>query len=156
MHQVQLDRILDRDDLVLRRDEPAESVQERGLAACGASRYEERTLVLHQDPEVRELLGVDRPVVHHLDRRDRVRPELPDGEGRPFAGHLAAERQVAAAPVGEGYIADRLEERDMPPADLGEFQDEVVQLEVVVTARSSAPARRYGAGRRGPYSRRCS
>jgi hypothetical protein len=62
---------------------------------------------------------------------ERVGAELPDGEGRTAACHLATEARLDARAVGERRIHERLRDGEEFPAALRELDRETVELKLV-------------------------
>src|SRR5205814_9723441 len=97
--QLQLGRVLDRDDALVAGDERRHRVQRRRLTGAGTAGDEDVQLAL--DARAEELRGTrgERPEVDQVVDRVRVARELPDRERRPGAGERRRDR-VHAAPVG--------------------------------------------------------
>jgi hypothetical protein len=88
--------------------------------------------VFDERPEVRQLecRGGSKP--EEVDWRDRVDRKFPDAEGGAFPGDFRPQRKVDPAAVLEGCIENRLIDRDVLPGDLGESEDVLVQVNLIV------------------------
>jgi len=128
--QLQLGRILDRDDPLVIVDEPRQHVQHRRLARAGASRHEDvqpaRDRCLQ---EVQHRLG-QRVALHQVGRPEPIGAEPPDRQHGP----IERERRddgVDAGAVGQARVDHRARLVDAPADRADDALDDLHDVRIV-------------------------
>eukprot|EP00825_Cyclidium_porcatum_P005875 TRINITY_DN12889_c0_g1_i1.p2 TRINITY_DN12889_c0_g1~~TRINITY_DN12889_c0_g1_i1.p2 ORF type:complete len:257 (-),score=-2.84 TRINITY_DN12889_c0_g1_i1:153-923(-) len=105
--------IFDADHFCNRRNEQGDRIQGRGLARCRPPDKEETLVILNSKPEVDHLVGIEGPVFHQFDRRERLFPEFPDGERCSPCRHFGPKGQLQTGAIRQGGIDHRSTGGDM-------------------------------------------
>ena len=87
MHQLQLGRILDRDQPLTHRNQVRQHVQQCGLARACAARDDDALVLLHTDAQEFHHRRRGALVGHQRIGRHHRAVEAPDGDGGPFQRH---------------------------------------------------------------------
>src|SRR5450759_493899 len=125
--QLQLGRVLDRDDAVFHRDEAGQHVQERGLAVPGAARDDDVGLGKDGGLEKTEPSLVAAPEANEVFDLERVTGELADREQRTVQGERPDDR-VDTAAICQAGITERLALVDAAADGAHDELDDVEQL----------------------------
>ena len=128
--QLELGRVLDRDDALVAGDEGGQGVEGRRLTGTGSARDEDVELPLDAGGQEVRRLRRDGAEVDQVVHRVRVARELPDGEDRPPQRERRDDR-VDAAAVRQAGVHHRRGLVD-PAADLGDdLVDDAEEVRVV-------------------------
>ena len=141
--ELELGRVLDRDDPVAVGHRLGEGVQKRRLAGAGAARDQDVQLRLDAALEERGRVFGDRPDLDQLRHVESVLRELADRQQRPRQGQRRDDR-VHARAVGQARVDERRRLVD-PPADLADhLRDDPAQVRRVAEGqrRRREPAAR--------------
>ena len=104
--ELELGRVLDRDDPLVVGDERREDVEGRRLAGAGAARDEDVEAGLDAGPQELEHLRRRRPEADEVVDGERLGRELPDGDDRPDQRQRRDDR-VDARAVGQAGVDPR-------------------------------------------------
>ncbi len=129
--QLQLGRVLDRDDALVVRDEAGQDVQQRRLADAGTARDQHVELAAHARRENVDELRGQRAEVDQVVRRQRIDRELPDRQHRPLQRD-GRQDHVHTRPVRQPRIDHR---RRLVDAPTDARDDAVDHTQQVILAR---------------------
>src|SRR5208283_3274022 len=96
--------VLDADNLCDRRNKERNGVERSGLPGCSPADEEQAHAVFYGQPEIGKFVARKRAVLHELDRRERIFPELPDGKRGATGGYLGPKRELETGAVRKGRI----------------------------------------------------
>ena len=133
--ELELGRVLDRDDALVVGHERRQGVERRRLSGAGAAGDEDVQLALHAGGEELRGLGRERAELDQVVHRVRVARELPDRQRRALERERRDDR-VDAAAVGQARVDHRRGLVDAPADLRDDLVDDAQQVRVVDEGRA--------------------